>query len=148
MKTSFPKTYFKTQSGYTLVEVLVAACLLGVMIGGGVRAAGSIFIAEDTVKTGTVALNLTEAGASLWQLGLTPAEVQSIMPVTTNNEFVNNALVADSAGNSIRFASASTTVTLPQSMGTIESIDVSNYIQDPTDENKYKTVTITVLRDQ
>lgn len=147
MKTSFQKIYSKKHSGYTLVEVLVAACLLGVMIGGGVRAAGSIFTAEDTVRTGTVALNLTEAGASLWQLGLTPAEVQSIMPVTTNNEFVNNALVTDSAGNSIRFGTA-TTVTLPQSMGTIESIDVSNFIQDPIDESKYKTVTITVLRDQ
>jgi type II secretory pathway pseudopilin PulG len=129
--------------GYTLVEALMASALLGAMIGGAVALVGTMNLQERTAISGTTALNTLETAARLWQFGLTPTEVQSVMPTNTNNEFVDvNILVT--ASNAVTFGNATTT-TLSSSMGSLENISCAVTMKDPQGTNN-RTVTAQVYR--
>jgi hypothetical protein len=134
----------RRKNGYTFAEVLMAAALLGVIIGGAVRLLGTMNITETSARGNSVAVNLLDAAAKLWQLGLTPAEVKSVLPITTNNEILDRCIVADGSGNTVTFGSASTT-TLANSMGTLESITISVTTEDPQNTNN-TTTSATVYR--
>jgi len=134
----------RKKNGYTFAEVLMAAGLLGVMIGGTVRLIGTMNIVESTAGNGAVGMNLLDTAAKLWQLGLSPAEALSVLPITTNNEILDRSIVADGSGNSVTFGTAGTT-TLPNSMGTLENITISVTVEDPQGANN-RTSTVTVYR--
>ncbi|MCE9520141.1 MAG: hypothetical protein K8R87_11395 [Verrucomicrobia bacterium] len=134
----------RRKNGYTIAEVLMAAGLLGIMIGGAVRLLGTMNIVESASKNVTVGLNILENAATLWQLGLTPDEVLSVLPTTTNNDTLNLCVIADSSGNTVTFGTAGTT-TLANSMGTLENITISVNVEDPQGTNN-RTQTVTVYR--
>jgi hypothetical protein len=129
--------------GYTLVEALVASALLGAMIGGAVSMVGTMNLSERTAYAGTVALNMQDCAAHLWQLGLSPTEVLIVLPNNTNNEFVDSSLVVN-ANNSVTFGTATTT-TLANSMGSLENISCSVTIKDQQGVNN-RTNTVQVYR--
>ncbi len=137
-------TRSRRKNGYTFAEVLMAAGLLGVMIGGAVRLLGTMNIAETAAASGTIGVNLIDNAAKLWQLGLTPAEVRSVLPITTNNEILDRSIVQDGSGNTVSFGTAGTTA-LANSMGTLENITVSVTIEDPQNSNN-QTSSATVYR--
>lgn len=129
--------------GYTLVEALMASALLGAMIGGAVALVGTMNLQERTAISGTTALNTLETASRLWQFGLTPAEVLSVLPTNTNNEFVDvNILVSSS--NAVTFGTA-TTATLANSMGSLENIPCTVTMKDPQGTNN-RSVTAQVYR--
>lgn len=131
----------RRKNGYTFAEVIMAAGLLGVMLGGTVKLMGTMNTAETAATNGAVGINLLDAAAKLWQLGLSPAEVLSVLPSTTNNDTLDRTVVA-SSGNTVSFGTAGTT-TLANSMGTVENITISVTFQDPQNSNnQVKTVTI------
>jgi hypothetical protein len=132
------------KNGYTIAEVLMAAGLLGIMIGGAVRLLGTMNILENTSKNITVGMNILENAATLWQLGLTPTEVLSVLPTTTNNDGLNLCVIADGSGNTVTFGTAGTT-TLANSMGTLENITISVNVEDPQGTNN-RTQSVTVYR--
>lgn len=129
--------------GYTLVESLLAAAMLGAMIGGSVAMVGTMNLSERTAYSGTVALNTQTCAARLWQFGLTPTEVLSVLPCVTNNEFLEAAIVP-SGVNTVSFGTATTT-TLSNSMGSLENISCSVVIEDPQGVNN-RTNTVQVYR--
>ena len=89
-------------------------------------------------------MNLLDAAAKLWQLGLSPAEVRSVLPISTNNEILDRSIVTDGSGNTVTFGTAGTT-TLANSMGTLENITISVNVEDPQGTNN-RTTTVTVYR--
>jgi hypothetical protein len=102
-------------------------------------------VQESASRAGAVALNIQFCAARLWQIGLSPTEVLSVLPTATNNEFVDGATVAYS-GNTVSFGTA-TTSTLSNSMGTLETIPVSVTIEDPQGYNN-RANTVQVYRSQ
>jgi prepilin-type N-terminal cleavage/methylation domain-containing protein len=116
--------------GYSLVEVLVASSLLGLAMGGAVSMSSTMNVQNDTASRVSIALNYQECAARLWQLGLSAAECDSILPKVQNNQQLSDALV-DSSGNSVTWSSVSN-VAMPNSMGTVEKIDNTITIRNPT----------------
>ena len=110
----------RTTRGYTFVEVLVASGIVGMAIGGAVRLVATMQVHEEAANDVAVALNLQDNAARLWQLGLTPTEVNNILPITTNNNDLAGSIVPYGT-NSVSFGTAGTT-TLANSMGTLENI--------------------------
>jgi hypothetical protein len=137
----FPQS--RRNRGYTLVEALVASALLGAMIGGAVSMVGTMNLSERTAYAGTVALNMQDCAAHLWQLGLSPTEVLTVLPNNTNNEFVDSSLVVN-ANNSVTFGTATTTA-LANSMGSLENISCTVTIKDQQGVNN-RTNTVQIYR--
>ena len=123
------KTKHRWKKGYTFAEVLVASALVGVIVGGAVKLMGTMNVSEAAATNGTVTLNLLDSSMKLWRLGLTAAEVNSVLPAVQDNEFVARAIV-DYSGASVSFSAVST-VTLANSMGTLETVTVSAVAEDP-----------------
>jgi type II secretory pathway pseudopilin PulG len=110
----------KKNLGYTFAEVMVASGILGLAIGGSVRLVATMAMQEEASNDTAIALNLQDNAARLWQLGLTPAEVNNLLPIVTNNNDLAGA-VTPTGTNSVTFGTAGTT-TLANSMGTLENI--------------------------
>jgi Tfp pilus assembly protein PilV len=127
--------------GYSFAEVLVASAFIGAAIGGAVKMLATMNLQERAANNYTVALNMQDNAAHLWQLGLTPATAYAILPKTTDNNDLADALVP-SSGNSVSFGTAGSVV-LANSMGTLETIPCTLTILNPTgNSNRSQTVTV------
>lgn len=140
------KTHLRSKKGYTFVEVLFASALLGVILGGAVKFVGTLNTSDAMARGGAVGITYLENAAKLWQLGLSPAEVVSIMPSATNNEFVASSVVEDASFNAVTFGTGTTT-TLANISSTLDTITLSTTIEDPQGVNN-RTITVTAHRPQ
>ena len=128
--------------GYTLAEVLVASAIISLAMGGAVRLIATMQIQEEAAREGSVAYNLQENAGRLWQLGLSPATVAKLIPVTTTTAgaVINDDLASsvgsytDSTGDgfldTISFGTVST-YTAANNMGNLENISLTITIQNP-----------------
>ncbi len=131
----------KQPRGYSFAEVLVASAFIGAAIGGAVKMLATMNLQERASNNYTLALNMQDNAAHLWQLGLSPATTYSILPTTTNNNDLAAALLVTS-GNAVTFGTAGTVV-LTNSMGTLETIPCTLTILNPTGgTNQAQTVTV------
>lgn len=135
-----------SRSGYTFIEVMVASALIGVVIGGAVSLAATMNLQGEAASTSAVALNFHDNAARLWQLGLTPAEVQAVMPHITNNEALESAIVpyGSSPGTQVSFTGEGTTA-LSNSMGTLQDVTCSVTVRSPVGST-HRVVTAEVYR--
>ncbi|HSJ04654.1 MAG: prepilin-type N-terminal cleavage/methylation domain-containing protein [Verrucomicrobium sp.] len=119
-------------NGYSLIEVLVASALVGVVISATVSLAGTMNLQGETAEINSVAINYQDNAARLWQLGLTPAEVLTLMPHVTNNVILENMIVpyGTAPGSQVSFTGEGTT-TLSNSMGTVEDVNCAVTIRNP-----------------
>jgi hypothetical protein len=106
--------------GYTFVEVLFAAAILGLAIGGATRLVGTLYIEEETAYNQAVALNMQENASRLWQLGLSPTQVLGVLPSVLDNNNLAAVLQPDSSNNSVTWGTDNN-VTLANSMGTLDN---------------------------
>ena len=118
--------------GYTILEVLVASAMVGVVIGGAVSLAGTMNLQGEAAEVTAMAINYQDNAARLWQLGLTPAEVLAVLPHTTNNSALESSIVpyGTAPGTQVSFTGESTT-TLANTMGTLEDVTCSITIRNP-----------------
>lgn len=79
------KTRRRCNAGYTLIEVVAAAAIVAVGIAGAVSLSSSMMLQEDLSWRIAVARNYQENIAFLWQLGLSPSEVNNLMPSMAGN---------------------------------------------------------------
>ncbi len=140
------KTHFRSTKGYTFVEVIFASALLGVILGGSVKFVGTLNTSDAMARSGAVGITYLETAAKLWQIGLTPADVATVMPKYTDNEFIAAAIVEDASGNAITFGTATTT-TLANISSTLDTITLSTVVEDPQGVNN-RTITVTAHRPQ
>jgi phage-related baseplate assembly protein len=143
MKTT--RHSFFRKKGYTIVEALTASALIAAMLGGAVKLVATMNLQERVATCGNVALNIQDCAARLWQLGLSPTEVTTVLPTNTNNEFIDQAIVVSSS-NAVTFGTATTT-TLSNSMGTLETVPLSVTVEDPQNVHN-NTNTVQVYRPQ
>ncbi len=111
--------------GYSLVESLVAAAVLGAMFAGAISVVATMNTSERVSRNISVAYNYQDNAAKLWQLGLSPTEVASVMPCTTNNQ-----VLAEVIGSQTAFG-ANSTVALSNSMGNLECVPITLEILNP-----------------
>lgn len=80
------------RSGYTLIEVLTAAIIVGVGMTAAVSMSSTMMMQEELSWRVAVAMNYQENSCRLWQLGLSPNEVRAVMPGVNGNPFLNEIL--------------------------------------------------------
>jgi prepilin-type N-terminal cleavage/methylation domain-containing protein len=79
-------------SGYTLIEVLTAAIVVGVGMSAAVSMSSTMMLQEELSWRVAVAMNYQENTCRLWQLGLSPTEVAAVMPDVRGHPFLNEIL--------------------------------------------------------
>jgi prepilin-type N-terminal cleavage/methylation domain-containing protein len=136
----------KRNRGYSLVEVVVSSALLGLAIGGALSLAATMNVQHAAAFSGAVSQNYHDNAAHLWQLGLSPAEVLSVMPHVTDNADLQDAIVptGTAPGNQVAFGVPGTTI-LANSMGTVESVPCAMTIRNPVGAAD-RTLTLQVYR--
>lgn len=120
----------RSTSGYSFPEVLMASAIIGMAIGAAVKLVANMSIQEETGNHTAVALNLQDNAGHLWQLGLSPTEVASALPITQDNMSLTDCVVPQS-GLSVVFANDGN-ATLANNMGTLEGINCDitiNYLE-------------------
>lgn len=119
-------------SGYTILEVLVASAMIGVVIGGAVSLAGTMNLQGEAAEVTAVALNYQDNASRLWQLGLTPTEALAVLPHVTNNSALESSIVpyGTAPGTQVSFTNEGTTV-MANTMGTLEDVTCSVTIRNP-----------------
>ena len=80
------------RSGYTLIEVLTAAIIVGVGMTAAVSMSSTMMLQEELSWRVAVAMNYQENSCRLWQLGLSPNEVRAVMPDVDGHPFLNEIL--------------------------------------------------------
>ena len=76
---------FRRRAGYTLIEVIASAAFIAVGMAGAVSLSTSMMVQEELNWRVSVARNYQENIARLWQLGLSPSEVMSLIPSASGN---------------------------------------------------------------
>ena len=117
------------RKGYTFAEVLVASGLLGIAMGVAVSLAATMNTQVESSRVTAVATNYAENAARMWQLGLSQASIQALLPTTTNNPDLLAAIVPPSSTTQVTFANAGT-YALANSMGVMDKIEVSLTIRN------------------
>jgi hypothetical protein len=83
--------------GYSLIEVLSAGAIVALGATAAASLAGSLGHQEEYTRRAAVVRNYQENMVQLWQLGLSPLEVASLMPDPSGNRSLRGALVENSA---------------------------------------------------
>ena len=122
-------TASRRRAGYTLAEVLVASALMGLAMGGAIALSATMNVQNESARSTAAAFTLQDNAARLWQLGLTTTETNAVLPQAQNNERLGRAVVS-SSGNAVTWGTI-TTITLTNSMGTVEEIDSTLTIRNP-----------------
>lgn len=78
--------------GYTLIEVLAAAALVALASGAAASLSMSLGLQEEYARRVAVVRNYQENMAQLWQLGLRPSEIATIMPTKVGNRMLSESL--------------------------------------------------------
>ena len=85
------------RAGYSLIEVLSAGAIVALGATAAASLAGSLGHQEEYTRRAAVVRNYQENMVQLWQLGLSPLEVASLMPDPAGNRSLRGALVDGSA---------------------------------------------------
>jgi prepilin-type N-terminal cleavage/methylation domain-containing protein len=115
-------------SAYTLIEVLVAASLIGVAMTAAVSMSTTMMLQEELSWRVAVAMNYQENACRVWQLGLTPAEVTAVMPGTAGHPFLNEILETTASTTTLATANQGG---LGVMEGATNSLQVANYANGP-----------------
>ena len=67
-------------SGYSILEVLVAAVVIAVGLSAGAGLVRAIMVSEEVAAGASVAVNLHEQATMLYRLDLPPATIRAILP--------------------------------------------------------------------
>jgi prepilin-type N-terminal cleavage/methylation domain-containing protein len=70
----------RSRAAYTLIEVLVASALIALVLAGAAAMALIVVTQEETGARVARVVNYQEQAVRLWQLGLEPSTIQTILP--------------------------------------------------------------------
>jgi prepilin-type N-terminal cleavage/methylation domain-containing protein len=112
------------RSGYTLIEVLTAAIIVGVGMTAAVSMSSTMMMQEELSWRVAVAMNYQENSCRLWQLGLSPSEVTAVMPSTSGHPFLGEILDSTAVMTNLGYADHST---LGVMQGLSNKVQVANY---------------------
>ncbi len=117
--------------GYTFAEVLVASALLGLAIGGAVSLTATMNTQNVAALNLSMACNMHDNAARLWQLGLTDAEALALLPDTVDNANVQDVIVPSSTAVNKQFTFTSVTnTTLSTNVGVVEKTTCTGTVRN------------------
>ena len=127
---------------YTLIEVLAASAVVAVGMTAAVSLSSTLMLQEEMAWRVAVTRNYQENMARLWQLGLSPADVMSLMPEQSASPLLNQMI---NGTPSI----IETGVSDPGSLGKMQAAAVTvsvNVSQTPASESQGAPLTLNVYR--
>ena len=92
----------RSRSAYTLIEVLVASALIALVLAGAAAMALIVVTQEETGARVARVVNYQEQAVRLWQLGLEPSTIQTILPgepAITSLAFDTSTVALTGVGN-------------------------------------------------
>lgn len=137
-------TRIRRRSGYTLIEVMTAAVVIGVGVTAAVSMSSTMMLQEELAWRGAVAMNYQENACRLWQLGLSPAEAGDVMPGTKNNRPLNEAIYSATDDDPL-VAMSNQGFSNVSGMGVLQGLGTSLQTQQ-LDDSAGGTNTINVFR--
>lgn len=121
----------KSTSGYTLLEALVAACLLLMVVAAAASLSAGMNTQDQLSQQGAVALNYQEQAARLWQLGMNATDIYGADGILPTNPAIGNLTFTTS--NTTLDDGAGTVFTVSQADCTVSfTIDESADTRDNT----------------
>ena len=127
-------------NGYTLVEVLASAVVIGMGLAAAVSLSSTVMLQEEMSWRVSVALNYQENASRVWQLGFEPTEITGANGLMPMNPYMNQLMIA--ANNAVTFVNPGTDYTDPTAGDleeTTSTATVKNYSSAAT--NGSTTVT-------
>lgn len=127
---------------YTLIEVLAAAAVIAVGMTAAVSLSGSLMLQEELSFRVAATRNYQENMARLWQLGLSPSDVVSLMPSQKDNALLNQMI----SGTPTLIELGNTN---PGGLGSLQAAAVTaavNRSQNPSSEVQGSSQTLSVYR--
>lgn len=129
--------------GYTLIEVLAAGAIVSIGATAMVALSSSVMLQEEQSARVAVARNYQESMIRLWQLGLSPVQVQALMPALNQNAVLLQAIYGTPA-----LVETGTTTVNGIAMETANCTVIVNSSQDPSKRLEGALYTLTAVRPQ
>lgn len=92
----------RSRAAYTLIEVLVASALIALVLAGAAAMALIVVTQEEIGARVARVVNYQEQAVRLWQLGLEPSTIQTILPgepAITSLAFDTSTVTLTGVGN-------------------------------------------------
>jgi Tfp pilus assembly protein PilV len=134
-----------SRSAYTLIEVLVAAGVLLIAVSAAAALALATVAQEETSARVARCLNLHEQAARLYQLGLAPSTITSILPVdpaANSPVFTTQSLAIPNLGTVDQATTTLTFLTTPQAA----AWTAGSWTGGESSTTGRRTSTLTVIR--
>lgn len=141
MITRFQSLHRVRRAGYTLIEVLAAAAIVSIGTTAAVSLSASVMLQEELAFRVAVTRNYQENMIRLWQLGLSPVQINALMPTQAQNPPLQIAI----QGNPSIVETGVTKVS-GVSMQTAVCTAVVNISQTPPTETAGASLSITAFR--
>lgn len=129
------------RAAYTLIEVLAAGAIMSIGTTAMVSLSSTLMLQEEYANRVAVTRCHQENMLRLWQLGLSAAQVNALMPHPGQNAVLNQAVYSIPT-----VIETGVTITNGVSMNTARCTAVVNISQDPATKAAGATFTLTAYR--
>jgi len=128
--------------GYTLVEVLASAVVIGMGMAAAVSLSSTVMLQEEMAWRVSVALNYQENASRVWQLGFEPAEITGANGIMPMNPYMNQLMVA--ANNAVTVVNPSTDLSDPTA-GDLEETTTTTTVRNFSSSATNGSTTVTSI---
>ncbi len=87
-----PRSTARSARGYTLIEVLAAACIVSIGTTAMVSLSATLMLQEELANRVAVTRNYQENTVRLWQLGLSTVQITALMPALAQNAILQQSI--------------------------------------------------------
>lgn len=129
------------RAGYTLIEVLAAGAIVSVAATAMVSLSSTLMLQEELATRVAITRNFQENMTRLWQLGLSPVQINSLMPAQAQNMLLQQAVHGTPALVETGLTTINGVV-----METARSTAAVNISRDPRNEVEGASFTLTAYR--
>jgi prepilin-type N-terminal cleavage/methylation domain-containing protein len=136
-----PPSTARRTCGYTLIEVLAAGAIVSVGATAMVSLSSTLMLQEELATRVAITRNHQENMVRLWQLGLSPVQITSLMPSQAQNALLQQAVHGTPALVETGLTTINGVV-----METASCTAAVNISQDPRTEIEGASFTLTAYR--
>lgn len=129
------------RAAYTLIEVLAAACIVSIGTTAMVSLSSTLMLQEELANRVAITRNYQENTVRLWQLGLSSAQITSLMPSMAQNTILQQAMF-----NNPAFVENGLTTVNGVVMETALCTAIVNISQNPSTKAAGASFTLTAYR--
>jgi prepilin-type N-terminal cleavage/methylation domain-containing protein len=131
----------RSAHGYTLIEVLAAGAIVSVAATAMVSLSSTLMLQEELATRVAITRNFQENMTRLWQLGLSPVQINTLMPAQAQNALLQQAVHGTPALVETGLTTINGVV-----METARCTAAVNISQDPRNEVEGASFTLTAYR--